>query len=222
MAFTTAEAWPSFCSDVFRVDQQNVAGRLLVPQLLVKVPRIRQAAARTPRDLQFVGYLLRLPRFFRHHADEVFLDDHLYQARHARNRAFVDADHRGACGRRTHHAAVQHAWHPHIMNEFELSGYDFRDVRTLRRRSQHRPFAGRLALGFRIEREVKLLAADQLAVSYFLGGIALGADRSIGGRQLIHWDAKPLGRHSDKSFAGRGSRLSQIGVVEISGMRLAA
>jgi hypothetical protein len=117
---------------------------------------------------------------------------------------------------------VQHAGHAHIVNEFELSGYDFRYIRTLRRGSQHGPFAGRFALGLRIERKVKFLAADQLTVSHFLGGIALGADCSIGGRQPIYRDAEPLRRHFDKRFASRGSSLSEIAVVEISWMRLAA
>ena len=151
-----------------------------------------------------------------------FLTTHLDQAGHACDGTFVDALDRCADGRRANDAAVQHARHAHVVDEFELAGDDLGDIETVDRLSEHGPFAGRLALGVRIEREVEFLAADQLAIGHSFGCIAGGGDDSVGGSELIHGHTELLRRHFNERLARGGRGLSQILVIEIRRVRLAA
>ena len=125
-----------------------------------------QRRAGIPRHFQLAGGLDRLPRLLGHHADEILLDDDLHDARHSRDRAFIDAGQRGADGRRTDHAAVQHAREPHVVDELESSGHQIGKIGARNRLAEHGPLAGGFALGFRIEREVEFLAVDQLAIGH--------------------------------------------------------
>ncbi len=147
---------------IFGIDHQRIARRLL-KQRIVKLGLLGQARAGSPVHFQLLGRLDRLPGLFRHHADEVLLHHHFHEAGQALHRRFIHANQRCADSRRTHHAPVQHPRQAEIMDKLKLPGGHGGHVRTAHGLAQHGPFAGRLALGVLIEREVQLPAAGQFA-----------------------------------------------------------
>ncbi|OGU01959.1 MAG: hypothetical protein A2W29_14015 [Gemmatimonadetes bacterium RBG_16_66_8] len=204
------------------VDDERIARRLLVSEMLVEATLARQPDTTRPAGLEGSRGLDRLPRLLRDHADEIPPDDHLDESRDAANRSFVHADQRGAHLRRPDDSAVQHARHTHVVHELELPGDHGRELHTWDGRAQHGPLTRMPAPGVRVERDVELPAADQLAVADASPRIGPDGNDSLGRRELVGRDVEALRRQPEQRFACRGRGLRQVAVVEVLWVRLAA
>ena len=190
-----SRACASVVVDVPRVDEQRVARRLLVAQVVVE--RRAGAAGRRPASTSPSACsrrLHRLPRLLGDDADEVLLDDDLHDARAGpRTELSSTLDERRADRRRPHDAAVQHAGHAHVVHELELrrspSPACRRAAPACRARStRSAASASRVAL----EREVERLPADELAVARPASTrSACDADDAVRDDELIGRHAEP-------------------------------
>ncbi len=211
-----------FLIDVAGIDEQRVARRFLVTQMIVEIVVARESDAGCPGRLQRARCLHRLPRFLTHDTDEILLDDDLDESWQAPHRRFVDADERRADRRRTHDAAMHHAWHTHVVDEFERAGRDRGHVEPRRRRSERRPLARRLALRGRAQCQVEFLSANQLAVGDAFVRRAFHRDGAVRGDELIDRHRKSLCGQSRQRFACGRARLREVALVEVGRRRLAS
>ena len=207
---------------VLRVHRVRVTASRMSAKVGVEIALPRQRRPRIPGDLQLLRRLQRLPRLVSNDANEVLLDDDLHVARHAGDRALVNAGDRGANRRRTHHAAVHHARHAHVVHVLEAARRQRRHVDTSDRSSEHRPALNRLALRILLDRDVEALAANQLAVADLLRGVRLVRDDAVDDVQIIGGRAELRRGHRDQRLARRRARLRQVLVIEVHRMALAA
>ncbi len=177
--------------NVLRVDEERVARRL-ASHVGVEISVIWQIGAWRPRRLQLLRSLDRLPWRLAHDADEVFLDHDLHDAGQAVHRRLVHADQRRTDCRWTDDASVQHPGYPNVVHELELSRRHRVHVDARNRRAQDGPFIRRLPLRRRVEREIELLPADQLAIADPLRRVPLDADHAIQRSEAIDGHGEAL------------------------------
>ncbi|MNL07874.1 hypothetical protein D3C87_1285710 [compost metagenome] len=140
---------------------------------------IRQRRRRLPAHLEPPGRLDGLFFALRHHADEVALHHHTHHAGHIGDRRFVHRDQAGAdevaavaprIGR-THHPAVQHARHAHVVDEGQFAGGLGGNVDARRAPPHHPVLLHGLGLDIVGQRQLDLLAGQQ-ARHVHLRGVA--------------------------------------------------
>ncbi len=182
------------------VDQQTLR-RGVVAQGLGEVAQVGHAGPRLPLHAQLAKGLLGVFLALGHDADEVADDDHRANAGNVRDRRFVDRLQRVAdelavvrAGiRRAHHTAVQHARHPHVVHEHELSRELGRDVDARLPRADHAVVGRVLGLRLRIEPQHGALAGDEFGIADVPVGQLGDAHHAIAHLQRIRGHAQALG-----------------------------
>ena len=171
----------------------QLAGRRRVaPDGLFNIGHIRHAWPRLPHHVQFTHGLLGIFFALGHDADKIALHHHRTDARHMRNRLRVHALQSStnevtavsACIRRTHHTAVQHARHTHVMHKHQFAKHLGRYVHPWQALARDGMVLQWLQWRVDIQRQFQIQTRQQISPRHSAFCIGLYAFRAQA--QLLH------------------------------------
>ena len=181
---------------------------------------IRKAGPFIPHGLEPARRFLRLPWLLGNYPDEVLADDNPDESRKSLDRPFVHRIQCGADARRPHHAAVQHAWHAHVLHVLESPRCDGRNVEPRYRLSKDFPVSGRLPSGIAVEWKAEPAPSNQITVRDAPRGVSSSDDHTVRGRELLGWHAEPRRGQLDEGLTSGRRGQCEIALIEVGGMRL--